>query len=162
MICGFKMLYAQYMCLQIIEMSTHVKYSIFYQVKVKLSWLHQKQMAQTSTYKYCPLQHVGYNHRNEALQSQKESLAPVNVNITIIVWTLYLIFPDTCLPVAVVCQGQSFGVQSEVWPLLPSDSRICGLRHELDVCRRGQRNKVQQPFISIRWNKYQTKYQTSR
>lgn len=44
---------------------------------------------------------------------------------------------STSSPVAAVCQGQSFGVQSEVGPPLLSDSRTCGLRHELDVCGRG-------------------------
>lgn len=42
------------------------------------------------------------------------------------------------LPFLAVYQGQSFEVQSEDEHLLPSDSRTCGLRRELDVFRRGQ------------------------
>lgn len=42
------------------------------------------------------------------------------------------------LPFLAVYQEQSFEVQSEDEHLLPSDSRTCGLRRELDVFRRGQ------------------------
>lgn len=157
MICGFKMCMLNICAFKSLKcIASFIRSKSSYHDYTKNRW-HRLLLTNTA-----PFSMSGTTIGMKPCRSQKESLAPVHVNITIIVWTLYLIFPDTCLPVAVVCQGQSFGVQSEVWPLLPSDSRICGLRHELDVCRRGQRNKVQQPFISIRWNKYQTKHQTSR
>lgn len=49
-----------------------------------------------------------------------------------------LIFGDVCLLFSAECQVQSSGVQSGVGLLLPSDSRTCGLRCELDVCVRKQ------------------------
>lgn len=49
----------------------------------------------------------------------------------------FILLSSFVLPFAVVCQGQSSEVQSEVGLLLLSGSRTCGLRHELAVFRGG-------------------------
>lgn len=69
----------------------------------------------------------------------------IYIYIDIIIHTTNINYPgitsndQTHIPVAVACQGQSSGVQLEVWPRLLEDSRTCGLRHELDACSSGQR-----------------------
>lgn len=54
----------------------------------------------------------------------------------------FILLSSFVLPFAVVCQGQSSEVQSEVGLLLLSGSRTCGLRHELAVFRGGGRYAV--------------------
>lgn len=53
---------------------------------------------------------------------------------------MYFIQFNVGLPSSAVCREQSFAAQSEVWLRLPSDSKICGLRHEQDVCSRDTRS----------------------
>lgn len=56
------------------------------------------------------------------------------------------------LPSSAVCQEQSFAVQSEVWLLLPSDNKTCGLRREQDVCRRCRREKCEEHYLCKKIN----------
>lgn len=87
-----------------------------------------------AAYKHGPLQHVGHNHGNEALRETKthEGVSRLNTQEE----SAHILL-SVVLPFAGVCQGQSSEEQSEEGLLLPSGSRTCGPRHELDVFEGG-------------------------